>query len=107
MKFKVIRHRGLGGFGIVDEVIDTESGNTFARKTFAINQPTPLPAELIENVKKRFTREAKLQMAIRHRNIVPVLHAEILADPPYFLMPVASGSLADDIKSDRQLCGHY
>jgi eukaryotic-like serine/threonine-protein kinase len=59
---RVIKHRGHGGFGSVDEVIDPD-GNTYARKTFSINQPFPVPPDLAANVKKRFIREAKLQGA--------------------------------------------
>jgi len=75
------------------------------RKTFSINQP--LPPELEENVKKRFIREAQLQSGVDHKNIVPIVHLELEADPPFYLMPVAESSLDRDIAKDRAISGQY
>ncbi|PZD64807.1 hypothetical protein ARC310_07840 [Pantoea ananatis] len=101
---RVIGRIGNGGFGNVDHVMD-EQNNSFARKTFSINQP--LPAELRDNVQKRFIREANVQFGFRHKNIVPVSLRELAANPPYFLMPLASSSLDKDIKNNRNLNGKF
>lgn len=95
---------GSGGFGNVD-LVENEGGERFARKTFSVNQP--LPPELVDNVKKRFIREAQLQSGVQHRNIVPIVFSDLDADPPYYLMPVAVSSLDKDIAADRSLGGNY
>lgn len=104
MKLTSIQGLGGGGFGVVDLVQD-EHGNTFARKTFSISQP--LPPQMVENVKKRFAREAKIQSGINHPNIVPVSYADVSADPPFYLMPQAVCSLQDDLNADRTLGGNW
>jgi serine/threonine protein kinase len=90
MPLKLIKSLGSGGFGNV-ELVEDESGQRFARKIFSVNQP--LRPDLIDNVKKRFIREAKVQKGVVHRNIVPVLEEDLATDPPYFLMPPAEASL--------------
>ena len=104
MNLKSIKNLGGGGFGMVD-LVEDEHGNTFARKTFSVAQP--LPPQMVENVKKRFAREAKIQSGINHPNIVPVTYADVSADPPFYLMPQAICSLQDDLNADRTLGGNW
>lgn len=104
MPLKFIKQLGVGGFGIVEQVED-ENGKQFARKTFSLNQT--LTAEMAANVKKRFIREAKVQQGFVHKNIVPVLGGDLDADPPFYLMPVAVSTLADEIRKDRTLDGKF
>lgn len=104
MKLKVLKELGRGGFGIV-ELVEDENGDRFARKRFSVNQP--MPDELIPNVRKRFVREADLQSGIAHRHIVPILHKSLSGDDPWYLMPVAVKSLADEIEIDRRLNGDF
>jgi serine/threonine protein kinase len=92
------------GGGNIDRVAD-ENGNEFARKTFAKNQP--LSDELLANVLKRFRKEARIQGSISHRNVVPILGGDLMADPPYYLMPIAISTLSRDIQDDRQLGGDF
>lgn len=106
MTLNFIKNIGSGGFGVVDEVTD-EDGRIFARKTFQINQAPSFPKHLEANVLKRFIREASVQSAIRHKNIVPVLGMDLKAIPPFFLMPLAIGSLQTDIEKDRTLGGRF
>ena len=101
---QVIRQIGRGGFGDVDLVQDV-SGNFYARKTFSVNQPGNFPADLAENVRKRFVREAEVQKALSHKNIMPVLSTNLAATPPSFLMPVADSSLDKDILANKNLHG--
>jgi eukaryotic-like serine/threonine-protein kinase len=98
---------GRGGFGIVDRVLDPATGNQYALKTFAINQPAPLSREMEENVRRRFEREARTQSGIRHPNIVPVLETDLRSDPPRFVMPLADSSLARNLAADRTLGGRF
>ncbi len=93
-----------GGFGNVDLVKD-EKGQHFARKTFSKNQA--LSAELLENVRKRFGKEVRIQGSIKHPNIVPIIGQDLNADPPYYLMPVADSSLAKDLTNDKTLGGGF
>lgn len=99
-----IEEIGKGGFGIVHKV-RMPDGKELARKDFAENQP--LTPELLENVKKRFAKEVKVQSAIEHPNIVPILEADLTVDPPYYLMPLAVSSLDKDIAADRSLGGSF
>lgn len=101
---KVIKRIGQGGFGNVDHV-KLSNGKEYARKTFAQNQP--LSPELLENVKKRFIKEIKVQSAINHPNVVKIISSDIDVDPPYYLMPLAVGSMYDDIASDKTLGGKF
>jgi eukaryotic-like serine/threonine-protein kinase len=55
---KLIKQLGEGGFGVVDLVVD-DKDEKFARKTLSISQN--LSADMVENVRKRFVREAKVQ----------------------------------------------
>jgi eukaryotic-like serine/threonine-protein kinase len=102
MALTKIRTLGSGGFGIVD-LVEDDAGAHFARKTFYVLQN--LPPQIIENVRRRFAREARTQMGIRHRNIVPVVGGDLDHDPPYYLMPVAVSSLQDDLARDGTLGG--
>lgn len=97
---------GQGGFGNVDLVRDVD-GREWARKTFSINQPNGFPVDLVENVKRRFVREARVQASISHNNIMPVVGLAIELDPPHFFMPVASSSLDKDIRKSKSLSGNF
>lgn len=101
---QVIKRIGSGGFGNVD-LIQDPAGNQFARKTFSVNQPGNFGPALVENVKKRFIREADVQAALAHRNIMPVVQKELALDPPSFIMPLAASSLDRDMSVDRTLGG--
>jgi serine/threonine protein kinase len=104
IKLKHVQDLGKGGFGKVDLVVDA-NGEKYARKTFSINEP--LTPELEKNVRRRFIREAGIQRGLSHKNIVPVVGGDLDADPPYYLMPVATSSLAEDLAADKLLGGRY
>lgn len=104
MSMRTIRTIGRGGFGQVEEVAD-QYDQIFARKTFSVFQAGFYTDDLIENVKQRFVREAKVQASLIHPNIMPVMWSCLDLDPPCFGMPVAAASLADDLLFDRQLGG--
>jgi tRNA A-37 threonylcarbamoyl transferase component Bud32 len=104
LALKLIEPIDKGGFGNVDKVED-EGGQLVARKTFSKNQP--MNDELLENVKKRFAKEVRVQGAIDHPNIVKIVGHDLKSDPPYYLMPLAESSLSKDLKADRQLGGSF
>lgn len=92
---KVIREIKSGGFGRVDEVVD--NGHRYARKTFAPSMPTT-SAEL-DKLKKRFNREVRVQAEIWSDAIMPIESYDLNADPPWFLMPLADRTLAEEIQA--------
>jgi eukaryotic-like serine/threonine-protein kinase len=47
--------------------------------------------------RKRFAREARLMRRVRHPHIVPVVDANLEHSPPYFVMPLAEGSLLGEL----------
>lgn len=104
MTLTFIKNIGFGGFGNVD-LVEDEVGNRFARKTFSKNQP--LDDDLLANVLKRFIKEVRVQGGIDHPNIVPILESNLVDYPPSYLMPVALGSLAEEIQKNRTLNGNF
>lgn len=101
---KIIKTIGQGGFGTVD-LVEDRAGKLLARKTFAQNQP--LSPALLENVLKRFAREVRIQASISHPNIVAVLSSDLTVYPPSYIMPLAAGSLAEDLEVDKTLGGNF
>lgn len=102
----LVKRIGQGGFGVVDEVV-TKKGEHLARKTFQINQLQTLTPDFQENIKKRFIREARVQAALDHANIVAVIESNLESNPPSFLMPLAVSTLSNEINQDRTLNGQF
>jgi hypothetical protein len=96
---RVVRVINNGGFGRVEEV-ELESGDRVARKIFDPN-PFFVAAAGVPKLKDRFKREVKVQSALNHDFCVPVLGAQLAADPPWFTMPLASRSLREEISDAR------
>ncbi|MGC4003022.1 MAG: serine/threonine-protein kinase [Pirellulales bacterium] len=104
-KYVVIREIGRGGFGVVEEVVDS-NGNHFARKRF---QPAPhnLPhnpteaKKVLDRLRQRFTREVKTQQALTGPEIMPVLDSGLGIENPWFVMPLAEKSYDQQIADDR------
>ena len=46
---------------------------------------------------KRFEREVRIMQQVNHKHVVPVLYANLDHIPPYFVMPLASSCLSDEI----------
>ena len=101
---KIVKRIGQGGFGNVDRVVMND-GFECARKEFSQNQP--LSSDLLDNVKRRFAKEVKVQSAIDHPNIVQVIGSDLDSDPPYYLMPLAESSLDEDMAADPTLGGRF
>ncbi|WP_220800285.1 serine/threonine-protein kinase [Roseobacter sp. OBYS 0001] len=97
MSFNIGELLGKGGFGNVFKATDGD-GNSYAIKYFAQNQP--MNADLLENVRKRFIKEVRIQKNINHPNIVPVIESWE-GDKPSYLMPIATCSLADEIETNK------
>jgi serine/threonine protein kinase len=89
--WRTTRKIGSGGFGVVYRARRTGDGRAYALKRL-------LPAFADEpEVLRRFRREIEIQADLDHRNIVPVVDYDLEADQPWFVMPYAEASLADEL----------
>lgn len=96
----VVRSINRGGMGRVEEV-ELLDGTRAARKVF---DPDPLAysnALEFEKLRKRFEREVKYQTELGRHGAMPVLGSALKDDPPWFVMPLADKTYADQIIEDR------
>ncbi len=103
VSYTTVREIGRGGFGVVEEV-ETKKGETFATKTLVY--PSSASKADKAELRARFEREVKYQSAINHRHVVPILGKNLKDDPPWFVMPLAEGSLQKELRDDRTLGGN-
>lgn len=68
-----------------------EHGESVAIKYLKVSSA----AHEAERDRKRFVREVKCQRDLVHPNIVPVLASKLKSDRPYYVMPLADGSLRE------------
>lgn len=101
MTYTVGDEIGRGTFGIVSNATD-DSGDSFAIK---ILNDESFPDSEKGMLRKRFEREVRYQQQVDHRNVVPILDHNLDDDPPWFVMPLAIRSLADDLREDKTLSG--
>jgi len=92
---------GRGGFGIVNKAVG-DDGNSYAIKFL---NPSAFQQQDHAMLIKRFEREVRYQQSVSHPNVVPILEHNLTANPPWFVMPLAIGSLKDDLELDRTLGG--
>jgi len=101
MPYDAIREIGRGSFGVV-ELVEDENGNEWARKTFVAPN---LPGVSNDDMRVRFEREVRYQLQINSPNVVEIIDFDLNDDPPWFVMELATCSLADEIQADRTLGG--
>jgi hypothetical protein len=90
-----------GGFGRVEKVRDADR-SVLARKVFDPSPELGIREEReLAKLRKRFEREVRVQMALAKYGMMPIVRAELDADPPWFLMPLADKNYADQIREDR------
>jgi len=94
---RTIREIDRGGFGVVEEV-EIPDGARVARKTFC---PQLGNSSELDLLKRRFSREVRIQSLIRHPNVMPVLRSGLDDDPPWFTMPLASASYEYKLAADH------
>jgi len=73
---------------VVLRVLDQTDGTPLALKYCPSTEEEQL---------RRFEREVRVMANIEHENVMPVLSNNLGNRPPYFTMPLASGSIADEI----------
>ncbi|WP_088182220.1 serine/threonine protein kinase [Sphingobium sp. Z007] len=100
--YNVIGEIGRGGFGVVEEV-ETKKGQKFAMKTLVY--PNNASDTNKADLRACFEREVKYQGTIDHRHVVPIVAKNLKDDPPWFVMPLAEGSLQKELRDDRTLGG--
>ncbi len=97
---KTIERINRGGFGVVDKV-ELDDGSIVARKTF--DPAIPLDSEADrEKVLKRFIREVRIQSSFDNDAICPILDSDLVTTSPWFTMPFAETTLADEIARCRE-----
>ena len=99
MGYKKITRLGSGGFGVVYQVTSDSPQGVFAVKELGE------AASHSEENRLRFYREVKLQVRLKHKNVVPIIAFNFRDDPPWFMMPLAERTLSDEITqltSDQQ-----
>jgi len=86
-KYVVLDKIGEGGFGAVFHVSDGH-GDEFALKICVDTAPEQ---------RRRFAREVRVMARIDHHNVVKVVGSNVDHDPPYFVMPLAVGSVSAEL----------
>lgn len=88
---KVLNIIAQTDFGRVER-IQLKDGSIGARK---VCQPHArlLTNVSLEQLHKRFAREVRIQRAMQASYVIPVIAADLEADPPSFVMPLAEASL--------------
>lgn len=86
-RYLVVHPVGRGGMGRVVEVERTSDRRRLALKY--------CDGSVLG--RKRLVREARILAGLEHPHLVPVLDANFDLDPPYFVMPLAAGTLEAEL----------
>jgi hypothetical protein len=86
-RFRVLGLIGRGGMGTVLRVERISDGKCYALK-YCHQEGA---------ARKRFAREVRIMRRVRHPHVVPVMYTNLEHSPPYFLMPLAEGSLVGEL----------
>ncbi|MFF8608408.1 serine/threonine-protein kinase [Streptomyces sp. NPDC015346] len=93
-RFKKTERLGGGGYGVVWRAIYLDTGAEVIMK-FPLDSLDMTPGS---DDRKRFEREARYQSSLKHPGIMPIIAMNLKRDNPFFVMPVAEGSLDDLLK---------
>lgn len=94
--FRFGAHIGSGGFGDVAQATQLGDAGNASGPPLAVKR---LRSEWLGDAGavERFRREVRYLSTIDHPNVMPIVGRNLSADPPWFVMPRASGSVADGI----------
>lgn len=99
---------GRGAFGLVRH-FHTDTWGEVAVKTFdpSADVLNAIAAGYVseEELKRRFQSEATYQAKQVHPNVVRIFESNLTNTPPFFVMELAEGSLAQDLAADHSLSG--
>ncbi len=84
-----------GGFGRVD-IIETDSGEIIAKKTFDPPSQIYTPEEILK-LKLRFKREVKIQSQLPSDYVIPVIDSDLDSEIPSYTMPCADRNFSEEI----------
>lgn len=93
-RFRVINEIDRGGMGCVLLVDDLQTQSRVALKY--------CPSEE-DAMRRRFGREVRIMSSMDHPNVMSVLWHNDNYNPPYFVMPLATQSVADQARANRDL----
>src|SRR4051812_42540804 len=95
-RFRFGAHIGSGGFGDVAQATLVDDDDAAIGPPLAVKK---LRDELVTNAEAvaRFRREVRYLDSIDHPHVMPVIGRNLSDSPPWFVMPRASGSVADGI----------
>lgn len=92
-RYEIIEYLGRGGMGHVVKARRLHDGLIVAVKYCLLRDP---------KARRRFGREVRTMQAISSPYVMPVLAKALKRDPPYFVMPLATGSLRGQIDECMQ-----
>ncbi len=90
-RYRVVRLIGRGGMGRVVEIVRLPDGVRLALKYC---DGTALG-------RRRLVREARILGSLTHPHVLSVVDANLIYDPPYYVMPLAADSLQAELSSHR------
>jgi eukaryotic-like serine/threonine-protein kinase len=88
-RYAVVRPIGRGGMG---RVVEVERVSDRSRLALKYCDGSPLG-------RKRLIREARILGDLEHPHLLPVLDSNLDHDPPYFVMPLAMGTLESELRA--------
>ena len=86
-RYAIVRPIGRGGMG---RVVEVERISDQARLALKYCDGSALG-------RKRLVREARILGGLEHPHLLPVVDANLDHDPPYFVMPLAAGTLESEL----------
>lgn len=95
-KYTILEELGRGGMSVVYKAIDYILNRQVAIKELTISQK-PFPEEVIEDVTKRFIKEAQVIAMLRHDNIVKVFDVLEDKNKHYMVMEYIEGQTLDKL----------
>lgn len=101
-KYTILEEIGSGGMSVVYKAIDHILNREVAIKELTISQK-PFPKEVIEDVTKRFIKEAQVIAMLRHDNIIKVFDVLEENNKHYMVMEFIEGKTLDKMISGNKI----
>jgi serine/threonine protein kinase len=95
-RYRFGKHIGAGGMGNVRRAARLDENGDVVDAELAVKHLASEFVTVPEAI-RRFKREVRLQQRLDHVNVVPIIGRNLSALPPWFMMPLASGNLDEEI----------